>query len=196
MADLLSSIGNIFGGSSETPKLQQAQMPEAAKEQMQALISQAKQSPEQIAQQSMTGVEKGMGMLGGGAPQDFAKTGVQPEKIQAFRNVYGAQTGKALEQLKSQNLIQAEQKKMQKLQMASQLALHAANVQTNYLQTLTDAYNQMEAQRAGLVSAISGIGNQAAGMYFGARAKGIGGGNYSGNANHQANVNPYYGTIA
>ena len=203
----MPSIMDYLSGNQATPMPQKAEMPQAAKEQLQNIISTAQQSPEQFAQQSMQGVEQGMGMLGGaGTAKEYAQTGIQPGQLQALRNVYSTQTGKALEQMKAQGAIQAEQKKMQKLQLASQLALHQANTQTNYLQNLTDAYNQMEAQRAALVGALSGVASQGMGMYFGARAKGIGNGNFStdaslrpgqfGGANQfQSYQSPYLGTI-
>lgn len=182
-------MAGIFDfGSSDTPTPPKAEMPQIAQEQMQNIIASAKRSPEDFAKESMTNVESGMGMLGGGAPQSFAQTGVQPEKLQAFRNVYGAQTGQAMERMKAQNAIEAEQRKMQKLQIASKLAMHQAQVQTDYLQSLTNAYNQMEAQRAALISNISGTAGQAIGMYYGSQPKGIGRGSYTPDATIQQNT--------
>lgn len=192
----MSSVSDFFGididlagGGGKTPTPQKAELPEIAQQHLKDIVASAKRSPEEFAKESMANVESGMGMLGGGAPESFAKTGVQPEKIQAFRNVYGAQTGQAMERMKAQTAIEAEQRKMQKLQIASQLMLDQAGLQTKYYQSLTNAYNQMEAQRAALISNISGTAGQAIGMYYGSQPKGIGSGNYTPDATIQRSQN-------
>ena len=91
-------------GSSKTPTLQQAEMPPIAQEELKNLVSSAKQSPEEFVKQSRANVETGMGMLGGGTPKAFAQTGVQPAQIEAFRNVYGAQTDRKSTRLNSSHI--------------------------------------------------------------------------------------------
>lgn len=116
------------------------------------------------------GVESGVARLGAMGSDNSAKSGVSSAQTQAIRNVYGAQTGQALEHLKFQNQIAGEQRKAVQMQTAAQLALHQQQTQTNYLQSLTQAYNQMEQQRAQFVSNISGLASYGMGSYAGYRA--------------------------
>ena len=119
------------------------------------------------------GVNENVNRLSGSGEADYGKTGVTPGYKEALRNAYSGETGDALQSMSLKTQINAERRKANALGMASQLALHQQQTNTNYYQTLTDAYSQMEAQRAAFVAAISGVGQQAMGMYAASRNKNV-----------------------
>jgi hypothetical protein len=99
------------------------------------------------------------------------QTGMSSGTRDALINAYAGQTGDYLNKQKATNQIVAEQRKANALKVASQLALHQQATTTNNYQTLTDAYSQMEAQRAAFVAQISGLASYGIGSYAGAKSK-------------------------
>ena len=118
-----------------------------------------------------TGMESGVSRLGAMDTSGIAQSGVTPGMQQAIRNVYAGQTGNELEKLKFGNQIAGEQRKAQAMQTASQLALHQQQMQTNYMQQLVTAQNQMEQQRAQFIAQMSGLASYGFGSYMGSKRR-------------------------
>lgn len=170
---------SLFGIGDNPPEPGKSELDPVAKQMIADQLSQASRSPQDFAKELTQGLEQSVSRLKGSDLSDIGKTGVTPGFRDALRSAYSAQTGDALDRIKLNNQLVAEQRKANALQMASRFSLHQANMQTNYYQSLTDAYNQMEAQRAALVANISGLGAQAIGTYAGSQSKGVGTGNTS-----------------
>jgi hypothetical protein len=177
--DIIGGLSRLFGAPSDTPTPRRQELDAATQGLINQQFDQAKRSPSEFAADLNKGIESSVSRLGGLGASDFGTTGVNPGMREALRNAYSGQTGEAIDRIKLNNQIMGEQRKGNALKLASQYALQQQSAQTNYFQALTDAYNQMEAQRAALVSAISGVANTAMGMYMGSRSKAIGNGNTS-----------------
>lgn len=108
-----------------------------------------------------------VGQFGGGG--GMAQTGMSPGQFEAMRNVYAGQTGDALNRIRANHDIMAEQRKMQELKQTSQYALQQQGLKNNAFANLTAAYNQMDAQRAQFISALTGLANYGIGTYAGAQ---------------------------
>ena len=152
----MSWLSDALGGSSPTPP-----KPKELDPATQALIAgqaqSAMRSGAQFGEDINKGIGERVGQIGQFGSSDQAQTGMDPAMFQAMRNAYSGQTGKYLSDLKEQGALIGEQRKAHALKQASIFALQKEQQNTNYYQTLTDSYNQMEAQRAQFVSAISGL---------------------------------------
>ena len=174
---MASIFGNLFGTKTKDPEPQFAQVDPQTQANIAQQLEQAKRSIPDFAKEQSAGLEASVGRLAGGPSQDYATTGVQPGFRDAIRNIYSGQTSDFLNKLKLNNQVLAEKRKQEQLKQASRYSLYASGVETSYLQSLTDAQNQMEAQRAALVSQISGSAGYAIGTYMGSRSNSIGRGN-------------------
>ena len=115
------------------------------------------------------GIDKAsnVGLFGGGG--GTAQTGMSSGQFEAMRNAYAGQTGDALNKIRANHDIMAEQRKMQELKQTSQYALQQQGLKNNAFANLTAAYNQMDAQRAQFVSALTGLANYGIGTYAAAQ---------------------------
>jgi hypothetical protein len=172
-----SLFGNLFGTRVKDPELQFAQVDPQTQANIAQQFDEAKRAIPDFAKEQSAGLEASVGRLASGPSQDYAITGVQPGFKDALRNIYSGQTSDFLNKLKLNNQVLAEKRKQEQLKQASRYALYASGVETSYLQSLTDAQNQMEAQRAAIISQISGSVGYAAGTYIGSRSNSVGTGN-------------------
>lgn len=164
----MSWLSDALGGDAPTPP-----KPKELDPATQALIAgqaqSAMRSGSQFGEEINKGINERVGQIGQFGSSDQAQTGMDPAMFQAMRNAYSGQTGSYLRDLKEQGALMGEQRKSHALRQASQFALQKAQQNTNYYQTLTDSYNQMEAQRAQFVSAISGLASYGIGTYAAGR---------------------------
>jgi hypothetical protein len=169
----MSEVSKFLGFDQQTPTPQftplDAQTQGLIKEQAASAMRPSNQFGNELNQ----GINQRVGQIGQFGNTDMANTGMTQGMHEALRNAYSGQTGDALDRIKFTNSIEGDQKKAQALRLASQNAMQQQQTRTNYFQTLTDSYNQMEAQRAQFVSAISGLGQHAMGTYAGARSKNV-----------------------
>lgn len=160
----MSWLSELTGGDAPKPP-----KPVALDTVTQAMIEQqtqnAMRSGGQFGEDLNKGIEQRVGQIGQFGSSDQAQTGMDPAMFQAMRNAYSGQTGSYLRDLKEQHALMGEQRKSQALRLSSQFALQRMQQNTNYYQTLTDSYNQMEAQRAQFVASISGLASYGAGTY-------------------------------
>ena len=134
-------------------------------------VSQSARPTGAFANDINTNVNNSVGRLSGSGANNYANSGVSDGYKQALVNAYGGQTNKYMQNLNAENQITAEQRKAKAMQTASQLALHQQQTQNDNFQTLTSAYNQMEAQRAEFVAQISGLASYGIGRYAAAHPK-------------------------
>jgi hypothetical protein len=166
-------IGQLIGINKDAPTAQKAPLDPVTQSLVNAQFEEAKKSPQEFSAQATKGIDQAVNSLGGLGGSDYGKSGTTQGYREALRNAYSGQTGDALNRIKLNSEIQGHQQKANALSMASRFALQQRQTETSYFQTLTEAYNQMEAQRAALVGAISGVANQAVGMYVGSRPKSV-----------------------
>lgn len=172
MSDLSKFLG-LDRNSTPTP-----QAPVNLDPQSQALLnaqSQAAMRPSsEFTNELNKGLDERTSQIGDFGNASQAQTGMSPGMRDALRNAYSAQTGDALDRIKLNNSIEGQQRKSNALALASHYALQQQQItKTNYFQTLTDAYNQMEAQRAQFVSSLTGLANYGIGTYEGSRSKNV-----------------------
>jgi len=169
----MSEVSKFLGFDQQTPTPQftplDAQTQGLIKEQAASAMRPSSQFGNELNQ----GINQRVGQIGQFGNTDMANTGMTSGMHEALRNAYSGQTGDALDRIKFSNSIEGDQRKAQALRLASQNAMQQQQTRTNYFQTLTDSYNQMEAQRAQFVSAISGLGQHSMGTYAGSRTKNI-----------------------
>lgn len=160
----MSTISEMLG-LDNTPTNQQVRLDPTTQGLINAQITQASRPVSQFQNEMEKGVSQNVNRLSGSSQNDYGKSGVTEGYKDALRNAYSGQTGDALRSMSISNEINAEKRKANALGIASSLALHQQQTNTNYYQTLTDAYSQMEAQRAAFVAALSGVGQMAIGQY-------------------------------
>jgi len=95
------------------------------------------------------------------------QTGMSPGQIGAIRNVYGMHAREGIQRLKGQNDLQGQMMKADYMSKMSQAMLGQQVTAVNQYQVLTNAYQQQEMARAGLVNSLFqtadvGIGMKAA----------------------------------
>lgn len=169
----MSDISKFLGFDQQTPTPQFTPLDAQTQGLIKDQTTSAMRSSNQFGNELNQGIDQRVGQIGQFGNTDMANTGMTPGMHEALRNAYSGQTGDALDRIKFSNSIEGEQRKANALRLASQNAMQQQQTKTNYFQTLTDSYNQMEAQRAQFVSAISGLGQHMMGTYAGARSKNI-----------------------
>jgi hypothetical protein len=168
----MSEISKFLGFDQQTPTpLPPAQIGQGTQDIMNAQATSAMRPSSAFAGDITKGISQRVGQIGQSGNSDPAQTGMSPAAFEAMRNVYAGQTGDALNRINMQSSFEGEQRKAQALKLAAQNAMQQQQTKTNYFQTLTDSYNQMEAQRAQFVSQISGLASYGMGSYAGARNK-------------------------
>jgi hypothetical protein len=165
-------LDNLFGASTSSPAPKQIGLDAGTQGLIQSSIAEANRPTSSFASEMNSGAQGALNRLAPtDAVNDFGKTGTTTGFRDAIRGAYAGQAGQALEHIKTTNDLMAEQRKANALKQASQNVMQQANMNTNYYQTLTDSYNQMEAQRSAFISSISGLANYAAGTYIGSKNK-------------------------
>lgn len=145
----------------------------------------ASQSPEQIAAMRNAGVNQ----AGGQALQSdqslqnqSAGMGQDDHMLRAIRNQYGHNAQEGINSIVQKNEINAPITKGAMLHHAAKMALAKQNVTNQNYQMLTDAYNQANAARAGVISNALSLGGTVGGMAMGSQSGGRRGG--GGNMNN------------
>ncbi len=138
-------------------------------------IARGQQTPDQFAQQSLSGVPEAGAkaqLSDEQGAQEDARSGYTGSAInQAIRNQYNAQSGANIQRLQSAYSQNAIFQKNAALQQASAQAMARQNVTTQSYQKLMEAYNNTETARAQLLSAVLGAGGTVAGMAAGSPKK-------------------------
>ena len=122
------------------------------------------QTPSDIANQSMAGVEsavRGLSPSDDMVNREAVRTGQNPYLMSAVQNKLRQETSRDLARFKSQADIQARLAKAQRMQQISQSALAGQQVQLNNFMALSQAYQQNEMARAQVISNVIGLGSTA-----------------------------------
>jgi len=102
----------------------------------------------------------------GGVPSanDSAKSGLTDAMKGGIRNLYQQKAGPQIAMLAAQNNIQGQMAKANAANKYMQQAFQLQKNVTDNYNMLTNAYNQQEAARAGMVAALTGLGGTALGQ--------------------------------
>ena len=122
------------------------------------------ESPEQISEQMLGGVESGVAALSPSdemISQEAERTGQNPYLLQAVQNKYRGETARDLGRFKTQADMQSRLLKAERMQQIAQSAIAGQQVQTNNFAMLSQAFQQNEAARASVISNIIGLGQTA-----------------------------------
>lgn len=189
----MSDISSFLNLDREAPATRQAALGPGTQSLIAEQSAYANRPTSSFVQDINKNVEAGLGRLGADTYGDYGKSGVSKEYQQALRNAYSGQTGDTLRRISSENEMVAQQRKANALAVASQYAQHKQALDINQFQRLTDAYAQMEAQRAQFVAAISGLANYGVGTYMGAKSGNVAPAIKSPDQSIQLNQSSYFG---
>lgn len=117
-----------------------------------------------FGQATNQGIDERVGQLNqsnNSIKQMAAKTGQDPAMLEAISGAYGSQAHDQIQKIKSQNDFNAPLRKANALSGAAAAVLGQQQAKNSFYQSLTDAYNQSEANRAQLVSTLFQTGTQA-----------------------------------
>lgn len=134
-------------------------------------IARAKRSPQEFGNDINQNVSEFAGNLGSqNTAQEAAQTGQDPATLAAMSGVYRGQAQGDIDKLMKTTNQNAQFQKAESLRKMAMAAMGRQQAQTNIYQQLTEAYNQQETARAGLVSSIFQAGR--AGMMMQPKPKG------------------------
>lgn len=165
-------MADIFGMNIKTdlPNLPLQELDPATKAMIEQQREQAMQPTSEIAAPMTAGIEERLGQVGL-APGLQAQTGVSPGMIKAIENIHAGQTQDVLKNLKYGSQMRAEVEKANRLKQAASYAMTQQQTKLNHYQALTDAYGQMEAQRAQFVASLTGLASYGMGSFMGSQSK-------------------------
>lgn len=126
-------------------------------------VATAEQTPQQIQSSLAQNVGSAQGLMGTPQQQtqkeaslggDYAGSG-------ALKNAYASTAAKGVNDVYKNTLNQAKLQKADYMNQTAKALLGQQQQKVSNFQTLTDAYNQQEASRAGFISSLFGLGNAA-----------------------------------
>ncbi len=163
-------IGGLLGESDPTLKI--VPLDSGTQNLITGQQTRAGQTDAQLGQQANAGVSQSgqqMQQSDQSLKQEAAGSGSDPAMLQAIRNQYGQKAGSGIQDLMAKNQNNTAMVRANMLQQAAHSQVAKQQVETQNYENLTNAMNQAEMARAGVLSSIFGAVGVGAGMYLGSR---------------------------
>lgn len=152
-------LGGLFGSAPDRVIVPRDEQADAL---LNAGIERSKRPDEAYGQETNAGVNDMANSLTSSpdVQQQAAQSGQNPAMLSAMSNVYRGQAQGDINKIMKTNDQNAQFRKSEALRQMSMAALGRQQAETNVFSQLTEAYNQQEAARAGVISSIFQVGRQ------------------------------------